>query len=229
MDFDCVLFKELAIPGLFFFIFVFFNRLQNTCFLQNFVNDRIRTADICIGSNCSANWATTIDQVQQSNLNKLLAISNPEIFQIGIPHQVMGGNHADDVTMDPVSTATASSGPASCDLFSEIHLNELQKLEKQLESSEADKSQLSLTLKETRDSLEKTKGELTSQQVSGNSLYCWLVSSVCRSLWNENQFFKGSFTLVFLLSVFENVTPCGTFSKAGYVLILVLKTCHPAV
>ena len=100
-----------------------------------------------------------------------MAISNPEIFQIGIPHQVMGGNHADDVTMDPVSTATASSGPASCDLFSEIHLNELQKLEKQLESSEEDKSQLSLTLKETRDSLEKTKGELTSQQVSGNSLY----------------------------------------------------------
>ena len=44
-------------------------------------------------------------------------------------------------------------------------MNELQKLEKQLESSEADKSQLSLTLKETKDSLEKTRGELTSQQV----------------------------------------------------------------
>ena len=67
--------------------------------------------------------------------------------------------------MEAASAAAASSGPASCDLFSEIHLNELQKLEKQLESSEADKSQLSMTLKETKESLEKTRGELTSQQV----------------------------------------------------------------
>jgi hypothetical protein len=74
----------------------------------------------------------------------------------------MGSHRVDDVAMDAHSAAT---GPASCDLFSEIHLNELQKLEKQLESSEADKSQLSMSLKETRDSLEKTKGELTSQQV----------------------------------------------------------------
>ena len=44
--------------------------------------------------------------------------------------------------------------------------NELQKLEKQLESSEADKSQLSMSLKETKEHLEKTRGELTSQQVS---------------------------------------------------------------
>ena len=43
--------------------------------------------------------------------------------------------------------------------------NELQKLEKQLESSEADKSQLSMSLKETKENLEKTRGELTSQQV----------------------------------------------------------------
>jgi hypothetical protein len=34
--------------------------------------------------------------------------------------------------MEAASTAAASSGPASCDLFSEIHLNELQKLEKQV-------------------------------------------------------------------------------------------------
>jgi hypothetical protein len=38
-------------------------------------------------------------------------------------------------------------------------------LEKQLESSETDKSQLSLSLKETKDNLERTRGELTSQQV----------------------------------------------------------------
>ena len=38
-------------------------------------------------------------------------------------------------------------------------------MEKQLESSETDKSQLSLSLKETKDNLERTRGELTSQQV----------------------------------------------------------------
>lgn len=76
------------------------------------------------------------------------------------------GHDSNSLECDANSTTlvSSSSGPAS-DLFSEIHLNELQKLEKQLESSEADKSQLTLSLKETKENLEKTRGELTSQQV----------------------------------------------------------------
>ena len=82
------------------------------------------------------------------------------------------GNDANSLECDANSAAlvSTSSGPAS-DLFSEIHLNELQKLEKQLESSEADKSQLTLSLKETKENLEKTRGELTSQQVILSRFY----------------------------------------------------------
>ena len=66
--------------------------------------------------------------------------------------------------------------------------NELQKLEKQLESSEADKSQLSMSLKETKENLEKTRGELTSQQV----INYFLDKKNCLSnhlVWNQLFFF----------------------------------------
>ena len=55
-----------------------------------------------------------------------------------------------------------SSGPTS-DLFSEIHLNELQKLEKQLESIETEKHQLTQNLHETKESLDRMKSDLASQ------------------------------------------------------------------
>ncbi|XP_045623810.2 protein bicaudal D isoform X2 [Procambarus clarkii] len=49
------------------------------------------------------------------------------------------------------------------DLFSEIHLNELRKLEKKLEEAEHEKSQLTTNLKESQEGLEKTRGELDAQ------------------------------------------------------------------
>ena len=55
-----------------------------------------------------------------------------------------------------------TSGPAS-DLFSEIHLNELQKLEKKLEGSEFEKLQLDSALKESKDTLDKLTVCLASQ------------------------------------------------------------------
>merc|ERR1712226_489819 len=55
-----------------------------------------------------------------------------------------------------------SSSPTS-DLFSEIHLNELQKLEKQLESIETEKHQLTQNLHETKESLDRMKSDLASQ------------------------------------------------------------------
>ncbi|XP_069954503.1 protein bicaudal D [Cherax quadricarinatus] len=49
------------------------------------------------------------------------------------------------------------------DLFSEIHLNELRKLEKKLEEAEHEKNQLTTNLKESQEGLEKTRGELDAQ------------------------------------------------------------------
>lgn len=49
------------------------------------------------------------------------------------------------------------------DLFSEIHLNELRKLEKKLEEADHEKSQLTTNLKESQEGLEKARGELDAQ------------------------------------------------------------------
>ncbi|MCL4134397.1 UNVERIFIED_CONTAM: hypothetical protein GTU68_025594, partial [Idotea baltica] len=62
-----------------------------------------------------------------------------------------------------ISSNEAGGQNMGGDLFSEIHLNELRKLEKKLEESEHEKSQLTLNLKETQEHLDKTKGEIDSQ------------------------------------------------------------------
>ncbi|KAI5693348.1 hypothetical protein M8J75_014192 [Diaphorina citri] len=51
------------------------------------------------------------------------------------------------------------------DLFSEIHLNELKKLEKQLEQAEGDKQLLTSSLKQSQSAAEKHQSELTSLKV----------------------------------------------------------------
>jgi len=55
------------------------------------------------------------------------------------------------------------------DLFSEIHLNELRKLEKKLEETDHERSSLTMSLKESQEGVEKMKHELEAQhaRVSG--------------------------------------------------------------
>ena len=67
-----------------------------------------------------------------------------------------------DESLEHMDEDQRSSGPTS-DLFSEIHLNELQKLEKQLESIENEKLQLTQNLHETKESLDRMKNDLASQ------------------------------------------------------------------
>ena len=55
----------------------------------------------------------------------------------------------------------ASPDGKQVDLFSEIHLNELKKLEKQLEQAENEKGQLSTNLRDAQSSLERSRGEIT--------------------------------------------------------------------
>lgn len=59
-----------------------------------------------------------------------------------------------------LSTELKSPDGTKCDLFSEIHLNELKKLEKQLESIENEKSHLTTNLREAQTSLDKSQNEL---------------------------------------------------------------------
>ncbi|XP_002064561.3 protein bicaudal D [Drosophila willistoni] len=59
-----------------------------------------------------------------------------------------------------LSTELKSPDGTKCDLFSEIHLNELKKLEKQLESMENEKTHLTSNLREAQTSLDKSQNEL---------------------------------------------------------------------
>ena len=65
---------------------------------------------------------------------------------------------ADLKTQEP-GTSSASK---QVDLFSEIHLNELKKLEKQLELAESEKTVLTSNLRESQHAVEKSQGELQS-------------------------------------------------------------------
>ncbi|ROT85023.1 putative protein bicaudal D isoform X2 [Penaeus vannamei] len=62
-----------------------------------------------------------------------------------------------------MSAGGGSAETLGGDLFSEIHLNELRKLEKKLEEAEHEKSQLTTNLKESQEGLEKTRQELDAQ------------------------------------------------------------------
>lgn len=59
-----------------------------------------------------------------------------------------------------LSTELKSPDGTKCDLFSEIHLNELKKLEKQLEAMENEKTHLTANLREAQTSLDKSQNEL---------------------------------------------------------------------
>lgn len=64
-----------------------------------------------------------------------------------------------DLKSDSVADIS-SPDDRQVDLFSEIHLNELKKLEKQLEQAETEKQQLTQNLKESQAHVEKRDGEL---------------------------------------------------------------------
>lgn len=67
------------------------------------------------------------------------------------------GSNRDDDDLGKPQPATVG------DLFSELHLSEIRKLEKQLEQAENEKSKISVRLQESQQLLEKTKAELNDQ------------------------------------------------------------------
>ena len=69
--------------------------------------------------------------------------------------------------------ADDESAPAE-DLFSEIHLGQLKKLEKQLESSETEKMSLSLNVREIQDNLETARKEALAQKAKVSELLAFV-------------------------------------------------------
>ena len=70
-------------------------------------------------------------------------------------------------------TEGGESGPAE-DLFSEIHLGQLKKLEKQLENSETEKISLSSNVREIQDNLETARKEVLAQKAKVSELLAYV-------------------------------------------------------
>lgn len=69
-------------------------------------------------------------------------------------------NAADDDDLKRFETEMKSPDGTTVDLFSEIHLNELKKLERQLETIENEKSQLTTNLRDAQQNLDKRQNDV---------------------------------------------------------------------
>lgn len=117
-----------------------------------------------------AKYALKKELDQRMNSESIYNLSNLALSIRGIADdQTMGSDGEDDSpalrrieadlkTQEP-GTSTVDK---QVDLFSEIHLNELKKLEKQLEIAETERALLTQNLKESQLAVEKSQGELQS-------------------------------------------------------------------
>lgn len=117
-----------------------------------------------------AKYALKKELDQRINSESIYNLSNLALSIRGMADdQTMGSDGEDDSpelcrieadlkTQEPGTSAAGKQ----VDLFSEIHLNELKKLEKQLELAENEKSLLTQNFKESQYAIEKSQNELQS-------------------------------------------------------------------
>lgn len=117
------------------------------------------------------------EREQRYNLKKEMDIkfNNETMYQLGNLALSMHGKLDEAASgatddLEPVATPCEPKPPPGMEdietgdnLFSEIHLNELTKLEKQLENSDADRAAMANKLKETQLNFDKIKDELASE------------------------------------------------------------------
>merc|ERR1712241_727930 len=103
-----------------------------------------------------------------------IKFNNETMYQLGNLALSMHGK-LDQDQLEPVATPCEPKPPPGMDaelaevenagdhLFSEIHLNELKKLEKQLETTEAERLSLSNKFKESQSSIDQLKDDLAAE------------------------------------------------------------------
>merc|ERR1719192_2592347 len=96
------------------------------------------------------------------------------MFQLGnLALSIQGGLPESGAPSSMGSDGDEESPPAE-DLFSEIHLGQLKKLEKQLENSETEKMSLSLNVREIQDNLEAARKEALGQKAKVSELLAFV-------------------------------------------------------
>lgn len=112
-----------------------------------------------------AKYAMKKELDHRINSESMYSLSNLAFNMRAIGEEGSLGSDDDDMPVlkrldDIQNTVLASPDSKHVDLFSEIHLNELKKLEKQLEQVESEKVALTQTLRESQSSAEKYQSEL---------------------------------------------------------------------
>lgn len=80
-------------------------------------------------------------------------------------HDIGSDSEGEDVRI-PEEMDTGRPQEKQVDLFSEIHLNQMKKLEKQLEGVEGERNALTKSLKEIQDQMEKGKSQVATLQAA---------------------------------------------------------------
>lgn len=136
--------------------------------LKKIAEKQMEEALESLQSEREAKYALKKELDQQINRESFYNINNLAYSIRGITEETVLGSDGEEEGLKHIE-ASLSSGTGSeltspddkhVDLFSEVHLNELKKLEKQLEMLEKEKLGLTHTLRENQNLVEKSQGEL---------------------------------------------------------------------
>nr|CAD7572284.1 unnamed protein product [Timema californicum] len=139
--------------------------------LKKIAEKQMEEALESLQSEREAKYALKKELDQRINSESMFNLSNLAFSIRGITNddQAMGSDGEDDLPVLKRIEADLKSGSSGdisspdgkqVDLFSEIHLNELKKLEKQLEQAENDKLLLTQNLRDSQSSVERSQSEL---------------------------------------------------------------------
>ena len=144
---------------------VFQSQVQDLANLKKIAETQMEEALQALQSEREAKYALKKELDGHINRESMYNISNLAYSIRGMDDSVGGSDLEDDIPTlkrleADLSNELKSPDGTKVDLFSEIHLNELKKYEKQLESLESEKANLTTNLRDAQQNLDKSQNDL---------------------------------------------------------------------
>lgn len=142
---------------------VFQSQVQDLANLKKIAETQMEEALQALQSEREAKYALKKELDGHLNRESMYNMSNLAYSIRGMDDNVSGSDLEDDIPtlkrLDDLSSELKTPDGTKVDLFSEIHLNELKKYEKQLELLEGEKSNLTTNLREAQQNLDKSQND----------------------------------------------------------------------
>jgi protein bicaudal D len=144
---------------------LFQSQVQDLANLKKIAEQQMEEALQALQSEREAKYALKKELDSHINRESMYNISNLAYSIRGMDDGVGGSDLEDDIPTlkrleADLSNELKSPDGTKVDLFSEIHLNELKKYEKQLESLESEKANLTTNLRDAQQNLDKSQNDL---------------------------------------------------------------------